>query len=155
MSGRAGFVGARDSANTARYSRTTARVVDASEKGRLMKAPRDVLADKVFTGTDEPYQWADKVINKLDSAGWDVMPHQCLRDGCTEELGAHCDHHGYVVWGHPFIEKMNYPEGASFVEDIAAVLSVYDEHVAPEDRGPWRDRLAHFCELDAMEETRA
>jgi hypothetical protein len=26
--------------------------------------------------------------------------------------------------------------------DIAAVLTVYDEHVAPENRGPWRDRLA-------------
>jgi len=31
---------------------------------------------------------------------------------------------------------------ADLLADIAAVLTVYDEHVAPENRGPWRDRLA-------------
>lgn len=35
-----------------------------------------------------------------------------------------------------------------FKDDIAAVLTVYDEHVAPENRGPWRDRLVEFIEFD-------
>lgn len=29
-------------------------------------------------------------------------------------------------------------------DDIRSVLTVYDEHVAPENRGPWRDRLDAF-----------
>lgn len=34
------------------------------------------------------------------------------------------------------------PVLAQMKDDIAAVLTVYDEHVPPENRGPWRDRLA-------------
>jgi len=33
-----------------------------------------------------------------------------------------------------------------FLNDIAAVLTVYDSVTAPENRGPWRDRLYEFLE---------
>lgn len=48
----------------------------------------------------------------------------------------------YVTRGMPSGALNVYDDEATLWTDIAAVLTVYDEHVAVEDRGSWRDRLS-------------
>lgn len=46
-----------------------------------------------------------------------------------------CDHEGCSCTCHAYSQDQ-------MAADILAVLTVYDEHVAPGNRGPWRERLA-------------
>lgn len=120
-----------------------------------MKDPREVLADRIekWNGKADLYNYVDRLLADLDAAGYEIAPRSCLAPGCTEELGAFCEHHGFVLYGadngrrgEPRMERT-----VSFREDVAMVLTVYDEHVPPENAGPWRDRLAAFAEMDVME----
>jgi predicted Rossmann-fold nucleotide-binding protein len=74
---------------------------DSVAPRRCEKQPRDVLAERItkWAGDAGVYDYADRLINDLFNAGWEITPELCLAEGCTEELGAHCDTHGYVLYG--------------------------------------------------------
>lgn len=118
--------------------------------GSVQKQPREVLADRIekWQGTDRLYFYVDTLLNDLDIAGWDFQYRSCVAEGCTVELGAHCERHGYLLFGQPEAVKMERTEDQAkeLHADLLAVLTVYDEHVSPENRGPWRDRLAKFAD---------
>lgn len=117
------------------------------------KSPREVLADRIvkWAGEESVYDYADRLIKDLDAEGWDFAVHSCVAEDCTVELGAHCERHGYLLFGAQDgkpAERMERTsdEADQLREDILAVLTVYDEHVAPENRGPWRERLETFAD---------
>jgi hypothetical protein len=142
---------------------------DTGQTVKTCVRARDVLANRIteWVGSDgDEYRYADRLITDLLAAGWEIMPSTCQAEGCTEDLGAHCDEHGYVVFDvdvdadgrpvpGPLMGRMQRDDGSSFRGDIAMVLTVYDQNVAPENRGPWRHRLAEYLEWDAMGEPRS
>ena len=61
-----------------------------------------------------------------------------------ERIGGYLDHeHKHVL---RYTEEQLRARLAEQASDIAMVLTVYDEHVAPENRGPWRERLGALVE---------
>lgn len=76
------------------------------------RTPRDVLADRIakWAGEFKVYDYADRLLNDLDVAGYEVMPSICLTEGCTKELGAYCDTHGYVMHGFGRVGMEKDPE---------------------------------------------
>lgn len=129
----------------------------ADNRTRVLRPYRDVLADRIegWAGDAGVYNYVDRLLSDLDREGYEVAPSVCLDPGCTRELGAFCEDHGYVLYGrteadvdgqgNPVPGQPRMAE-RSFREDIAMVLTVYDEHVSPENRGPWRHRLAAWVE---------
>lgn len=100
-----------------------------------------------------------EIINEERRANGDGEDHNVLLVGScwtaaseAEQAAVHISGKEFVLYLQGLIRQA---QEAGFVPDVPAldqlredafmVLTVYDEHVPPENRGPWRDRLADFA----------
>lgn len=100
-----------------------------------------------------------EVINEERRTNGDGEGHDVLLVGSCWTAASEAEHAAIHIGGKSFVLYLQglirQAQDAGFAPDVPAldqlrqdaamVLTVYDEHVAPENRGPWRDRLADFA----------